>query len=469
MATEQRAARAMRVYALDPRTLSQEQIAVTFAMTSRSPEAFDAIAKVVSEAKAADFNEKWVVGYGHASVAEHAVLHMAVEDLSRLAADELEDNRLASYTEKSSRYQVLDRGSYHVPAELRGHRLEQRYVETCDYLFDVYHDLLERTQAWLRSEQPQGANEKDGAYRLRLRRIATDHCRFVLPASTLTNVGMTLNARVLESAITKLLSHKLAECRDLGERLKAQGKIIAPTLVKYADRSAYLTETRAALQGYVTGAAGAGEARGPSQVRARLVWHDAEAERTVAAALLYRLGGMAYADVERRAGEMPGAERERLIEDALQRMGPFDAPPREMETVTYRFELEMDYGAYREYKRHRIQTYLPQRLTTAHGYILPPLVADAGAAPLFEEAMERVTRLYAALAEEASPTVAEHVVTHGHNRRLLVQMNLREAYHLFKLRSAENAHFTIREISRQALEEIKRVHPLLIGFIRLRE
>lgn len=468
MATEQRAARAMRVYALDPRTLSQEQIAVTFAMTSRSPEAFDAIAKVVSEAKAADFNEKWVVGYGHASVAEHAVLHMAVEDLSRLAADELEDNRLASYTEKSSRYQVLDRGSYHVPAELRGHRLERQYIETCDYLFDVYHDLLERTQAWLRSQNPQGANEKDGAYRLRIRRIATDHCRFVLPASTLTNVGMTLNARSLEHAITKLLSHELAECRDLGERLKVQGRMIAPTLVKYVNRSAYLAETRTALQGYA-GVRAVSASGGPSQVRARLVWHDAEAERTLAAAVLYRLGSMAYADAERRIREMSVAERERLIGDALTRLGPFDVPLRELEMVTYRFELEMDYGAYREYKRHRMQTYLPQRLTTEHGYILPPLVADAGAASLYEEAMDRVARVQAALAEEISSAVAEHVVTHAHNRRLLVSINLREAYHLFKLRSAENAHFTIRELSRQALEEIKRVHPLLISFIKLRE
>src|SRR3972149_536725 len=107
-----------RVYPLDPRTLSEEQIAVTFAMTSRSPEPFDEIAKVVSEEKAADFHERWVVSYGHASVAEHAILHMAVEDISRLAADALEDNRLASYTEKSSRYQVIARGSYNVPQEL---------------------------------------------------------------------------------------------------------------------------------------------------------------------------------------------------------------------------------------------------------------------------------------------------------------------------------------------------------------
>ncbi len=93
-----------RIYPLDPQKLTAEQIAVTFAMTSRRAEALDEIAGQVSQEKAADFNERWVVGYGPASVAEHAELHMAVENISRLACDALEDNRLASYTEKSSRY-----------------------------------------------------------------------------------------------------------------------------------------------------------------------------------------------------------------------------------------------------------------------------------------------------------------------------------------------------------------------------
>ena len=107
-----------RVYPLSPRDLTEEQLAVVFAMTSRRPEAFDEIAKQVSEEKAADFHERWVLGYGHASVAEHAIIHMAVENISRLACDSLEDNRLASYTEKSSRYQVLPQGYYHLPEEL---------------------------------------------------------------------------------------------------------------------------------------------------------------------------------------------------------------------------------------------------------------------------------------------------------------------------------------------------------------
>ncbi len=87
-----------RVYPLDAHELTEEQIAVVFAMTSRRPEPFDEIAQQVSQEKAAEFHERWVLGYGHASVAEHAVLHLAVENLSRLACDTLEDNRLASYS-----------------------------------------------------------------------------------------------------------------------------------------------------------------------------------------------------------------------------------------------------------------------------------------------------------------------------------------------------------------------------------
>ena len=90
----------MRIYNLDP-TLTPEQAAVTFAMTSRSPKEFDVVAQEVSETRAADFHEKWVVGYGHSSVAEHAVLRLAIEGISRLACDAVEENRLASYTEKS--------------------------------------------------------------------------------------------------------------------------------------------------------------------------------------------------------------------------------------------------------------------------------------------------------------------------------------------------------------------------------
>ena len=121
-----------RVYPLDAHDLSEEQIAVAFAMTSRRPEAFDEISEQVSKEKAADFHERWVLGYGHASVAEHAVVHLAVENVSRLAVDTLEDNRLASYTEKSSRYQVMPEDYFYIPDELVKHpALKKEYEAVC--------------------------------------------------------------------------------------------------------------------------------------------------------------------------------------------------------------------------------------------------------------------------------------------------------------------------------------------------
>ncbi|MBI2872541.1 MAG: FAD-dependent thymidylate synthase [Chloroflexi bacterium] len=452
------------IYPLDPQKITAEEIAVIFAMTSRRPEPFDEIAKLVTAEKAADFHERWVVGYGHASVAEHAVLHLAVENISRLACDALEDNRLASYTEKSSRYQVMPPGSYHVPAELEGHPLRQAYVETCEALFAAYQELVRGTQAHLGTVRPRQNGERDAAYSLRLRREATDSCRFVLPAATLTNVGVTMNARTLEHAITKLLSSEMAEEHALGKELKQQGQAITPTLVKYAEKSAYLAETRAAQRRE-------GERMAPappsSSQDATLVHHDPQAEEKVAAAFLYRYASRPYLDVWDKVLRMDEAERRRLIGEALSRLGPHDAPIRELEQVYYTFELVLDYGAYREFKRHRMQSYFAQPLTVELGYVVPPLLEEAGLGETFRQAMASAEAGYRQLAS-GLPLAAQYLVTHAHKRRVLATMDLRQCYHLFKLRTQPSAHFSLVAVMQQALEAARRVHPALFQHLRLR-
>ena len=457
-----------RIYPLDPRELTAEQLAVVFAMTSRRPEPFDEIAQEVSQERAAQFHERWVLNYGHASVAEHAILHLAVENISRLACDTLEDNRLASYTEKSSRYQVIDPGACYLPPELEGHPLRETYAQACGTLFDIYQRLIAETIAYLPREMPQEEHERDGAYRLRLRRFAVDRCRFVLPAATLTNVGVTMNARSLEHAIRKLLSSDLQEEREIGEELKSQGRTITPTLIKYAEENAYIAETRRAQQALA-------QELPPSstdapQATADLVHFDPDAEHKLAAAVLYHYAHQPYAQVWRRVKEMPQGELESVIDEALHndRLGPHDIPIRELETVDYTFDLVMDYGAYREFKRHRMQTYLPQPLTVEHGYLTPDLLNRAGLEEVFRQAMEVSAEAYHQVAAHF-PTVGQYLVTHAHNRRILAKMNLRECYHLFKLRTQPTAHFTIRAMAQAALAEVQRVHPLLFRHLRLRE
>ena len=470
METQQQVRFPRRIYPLDPREMTEEELAVVFAMTSRRPEPFDQIRDIVTAEKAADFHERWVLGYGHASVAEHAIIHMAVENISRLACDTLEDNRLASYTEKSSRFQLLEQGFYYTPPELEADpALKELYTRSCDGLFELYQQLVENTRAHLTTALPQRENERDGAYNVRLRRRAIDSCRFVLPAATLTNVGVSMNARSMEHAIRKLLSSELAEEREIGEIIKEQGRRITPTLIRYADRNDYLVLTSEDVQRRSQKMLPPSETpAGTGRISTQLLSYDPEAQSKIVASLLYHYSNQPYQAVWERVQGMSAAEQEGTVHAALKRLGPHDATVRELEMVDYTFEFVMDYGAYREFKRHRMQSYISQPLTIHLGYVLPDLIQEAGQKELFLEAMQ--------LSEEAhrkllalSPRVAEYVVTHAHLRRVLSRMNLRECYHFFKLRTQPQAHFTIQDAASQAMGQVREVHPLLVKYVRSRD
>lgn len=460
-----------RVYPLDPATLTAEQIAVTFAMTSRKPEPFDQIAAEVSASQAADFHERWVVGYGHASVAEHAVLHLAVENISRIAADALEDHRLASYTEKSSRYQVMTDDGFHMPPELEQRpELGQRYQKDCQTLFQAYSRMLADLTSALRANVNRRPKETEPNHELRLRRQATDAARSLLPAATLTNVGVTANARSLEHLISKLLSHPLREIQELGVKLRHQGRRIAPTLIKYAAASPYLAD-QIPKAPFKPPDPDLIIPDGPARPEAaRLIDYDLEAEIKIIAALQQRRrGGYFQAtryQLKRDTYETMVA-RAAALSEALAHLGPHDPAPREFELAQYLFELTMDYGALREYRRHRIQSLFPQHLTAHLGWRVPSLIAEAGLENQFNTAMTTATKAWRRMALD-QPELAPYLVTHGHYQRILVQLNARECWHLFQLRTALQAHEAIREPAESMLRQAARMHPMLYRQIQLR-
>jgi len=452
-----------QIYLLSPREFSPETIAVAFAKTSRSPESFREIAAGLTEEKSAQFHEKWVVGYGHASVAEHAVLHLAFENVSRLAIECIESNRLASYTEKSTRYQKWSTDNFLVPPELDGHPLRPEYVAVCRQLFQTYADSLDPVKALVIARAQRRPGESDEAMDRRLRSQYVDVCRFLLPASSLANVGMTVNARVLENVIRKMLSHGLMEVRAIGEQVKSVATSEVPTLVKYANVASYLVETVAEL--------GAldfpGEDCKPGDL-CKLVDYDREGEDRVLAAALYRFGGMPFADALSHIRGLSDAACSSLAAALLKRLDPHDAPLRELEYCTYIFDLVMDQGAYAEFKRHRMMTQTPQKLTTRLGYETPRLIVEAGLKPKYDAAMSAVAELYQKL-HAFQPEIAQYVVPNAYNRRVLARFDLREAYAFCQLRSAPNAHFSIRRIARHIYDAIRRVHPRLSGYMHLPE
>jgi thymidylate synthase ThyX len=451
------------IYLLSPRSLSPETIAVAFAKTSRSPESFRAIAAELSDEKSAQFHEKWVVGYGHASVAEHAVLHIAFENVSRLAIESIEGNRLASYTEKSTRYQKWGRDDFTIPPELQGHLLCGEYVDTIRFLFKTYMDSLEPVRNLILEQFPRRENEKDEAWDRRIRSKYVDVCRFILPAASLANVGMTANARVLENTIRKMLSHELEEVRQIGEKVKEVALGETPTLVKYADAVPYLVETCREFGELETG-----DWDINGQNWCRLIDYDKDGEKKVLAAALYRFGEMSYKDALAYVEALNEEKKAKLVDSLLGRLGKYDVPLRELEYSIYTFDLIMDQGAYAEFKRHRMMTQTPQKLTTRLGYATPRLITEAGFGSQYEAAMEAAAALYEKL-YQFNPNVAQYVVPNGFNRRVLAQFNLREAYAFCQLRSAANAHFSIRRVAQRIYVEMARVHPLLTKYMRLHE
>jgi thymidylate synthase ThyX len=451
-----------QVYLLSPRELSPESIAVAFAKTSRSPESFREIAAGLTDESSAKFHEKWVVGYGHASVAEHAVLHVAIENVSRLAVECIESNRLASYTEKSTRYQKWDPDAFFIPPELDGSALRDSYVRTCRLLFDTYAQSLAPVRSLVEAGNPRKEGEGDEAYDRRIRSKYVDSCRFLLPAASLANLGMTANARVLEHAISKMLSHPLLEVRQIGQEVKDIARAEAPTLVKYADPLPYLSGTSGDLAGSYAGPhpdVDTGE-------WCTLIDFDPEGEQKVLAAALYRFDGVAYAAALETVRSMPPEGRDDLAKKMLGRLGEHDTPLRELEYTTYTFDILLDQGAYVELKRHRMMTQTPQALTARLGYAVPRRVVAAGLEGPYRSAMDAAAEAYEKLAAW-NPQVASYVVPNGFHRRILFNMNLREAFAFCQLRSASNAHFSMRRLARRVAEEIQRVHPLLAGYMRL--
>ena len=455
------------IYLLSPRALSPETIAVAFAKTSRAPESFREIATELSEEKSAQFHEKWVVGYGHASVAEHAVLHLAFENVSRVAIETIESSRLASYTEKSTRYQKWGADDFTIPPELDGHPLRDEFIQTVRLLFSTYAESLDPVKNLILERTPRRENESDEAYDRRIRSQYVDRCRFILPAAANANVGMTANARVIEMMIRKMLSHPLEEVRQIGQTVKEVSKAETPTLVKYAEAVPYMVETTKEISLTPTPLL-EGEGQGVRENWCKLIDHDKDGEKKILAAALYRFNEMPYANALAYVKSLKKKEREELAESLLGKLGKYDIPLRELEYSTYTFDLVMDQGAFAEFKRHRMMTQTPQRLTTRLGYTIPLLVTEAGFGSKYEAAMKAAIQMYEKL-YDFNPDVAQYIVPNGFKRRVLAQFNLREAYAFCQLRTAANAHFSIRRVAQKIHEELSRVHPMLTKYMKLRD
>ncbi|MFN3301647.1 MAG: FAD-dependent thymidylate synthase [Patescibacteria group bacterium] len=441
-----------RIYPL--KDLPPEIKAVTFAKCSRSPLPFDEIAKELTEEKSSQFHEKWVLGFGHSSIAEHAVLSLAIENVSILATKAIEDTRLASFTEKSTRYQLFEKDKFYQPKKILDSEFKDLYTKTCSNLINFYLEIFEKIKEKIKDEFPNLSE-------IEIKSKTCDIIRVILPTATLTNLGMTINARSLAHLIRKLLSSPLEEFQEIGEELKEAGLKITPTLLKYTQPSQYLIETSKNLEKLAKKLL---VSKSRSKKPVELVAYDKDAEERVLTALLYRFSKLSYREIKAKVKKMSRKEKEKIFLQAMEKRTEHERPLRELEHTYYTFDILLDYGAFRDLQRHRICTQTNQELGIEYGYSIPQEIVKYGFKKEFEEKMREAVLAFKKIAKRF-PKEAQYVLPLAFRKRFLITLNLRELYHLIPLRTSSKAHPSYRQIAQAMYQEVKKVHPLLTKYL----
>jgi thymidylate synthase ThyX len=410
--------------------------------------------------RAEQLYERVFLEYGDDSVAQLGGVHLACEQASNVLTKVLEWGRVMSYMEQSTRYIPYDGklgGRYRYyrdRAILSDADLAWRYIADLDGLFDTYAGMLPRLLDWARDRYPKDPADSDFVYKQTIRAKACDAARGVLPAATLSNIGIYGSGQAFETLLLRMRAHPLPEARSYAAMMLEELRKVIPSFVVRVDRpdrgvawSAYLGETRDATAALVQRLFGATEPEPRPSVT--LTDFDPDAEDKLLAAICYPFTQLPDDQVLTRVRALGEAERVELLRAYVgARENRRHRPGRAFERVDYRFDVVADYGAFRDLQRHRMLTIEWQPLSTLHGYEVPEAIDEAGLRDEFDDAMARSARLYDALIDRY-PEQAAYAVSLAYRIRFAMQMNAREAMHLLELRTMPSGHPAYRQVAQE--------------------
>src|SRR5882724_7491911 len=414
-------------------------------------------------ARAEQLYERVFFEYGDDSVAQLGGVHLACEGASNILTKVLEWGRLMAYLEQSTRYIPYDdrpggRYRYHVPAELDD-ALRQRYGAVLDRAFDTYRAWLPRMRAFYETKYPRAAAEADTVYRMTIRAKALDTLRGMLPAATISHVGIYGTGQAYEQLLLRMRAHPLAEARAYAELMLAELRRVIPAFLKRVDLperggawSRYLAATRAATQEV---AARLLDAAAPDpREEVTLTDFDPDGEVKVVAAALYAVSALPDDELLERARKMSLEERRAVLDAYVgERLNRRHRPGRAFERTSYRFDILGDYGAFRDLQRHRLLTLEWQRLTPHHGSVMPEAVAEAGAEADWTRVLGESAELHDTIVAAGLSEVASYAVAMAYRVRFYREMNAREAMHVIELRTTPQGHPAYRRIA-QAMHRL---------------
>jgi len=448
-----------------------------------------------------EFYNRVLLEYGDDSVAELGEAQIAVEGLSNIAVKKIEDRRIGlSYLEKSSRYVAWnkkEKGKYRFYREpiIMKSKFADMYLDACNFDFDVYSKNIEPMISYVREKFPvekysfKDSNDgkeklfsklKNSAdiksanfiYRGSTKAKALDILRGLLPASTLTNVGITGNGRAFEYLLTIMHSSSLQEERDLASKIKLELDSTIKSFVRRTDDK-YGKE----LQHYFQSIRKTAKSLAKNHISKKatngdfikLVYYEPESkalDQIIVSILYEQSPSVPYNKIELDVKKMSKIKKQKIIKTfAKLRKNRRHRPSRAFEMTQYTFDLINNFGMFRDFHRHRTLTLERQLLTTDNGFSIPKEIIVLGMEKDFKDCMSKTKQVFEKIRKKF-PEQAQYVVNFAYNYPYFMHFNLREACHLIELRTVPQGHADYRRVAQQMYKQIKKVHPNLIEIIK---
>lgn len=428
--------------------------------------------------KAQNFYDRILDGYGDDSIGELGGAHLAIENVSMLAANFIEDSRIGgSPLEKSTRYIYFDQkvqGEYLFYREpvLMTSAYRDLYIDTCNYLFETYSALIPPLTTYFEQRFPKDPNSSKGAYTASLRAKVLDCLRGLLPSSALTNMGMFGNGRFYEQLLHKLETAPLAELQEIGKRSYDELSKVIPSFVRRANHThrshqsfaQFIDNMTTELK--MTAAQYANVPGEESDATVSLVSYDPYAVQKVAAALLFQNSSHSLSHISALVSEFSEEEINKVLDAAsTSRENRRHKSPRALEHAFYSFEIVSDFGAFRDMHRHRTLTQERQLLTCDLGYFIPEEILGTPLEETYRQAMDKAKAAYDLIAAEL-PEEAQYIVPMAYKVRWYYHVNLRALQWLCELRSQAQGHPTYRYLAQALAKEVIKVHPTFERFFK---
>ncbi len=424
--------------------------------------------------KARTFHEKYVIDYGHSSIAEGDIIRIYTEGVSQLATKFLESAVLGAYQEKSTRYVSFEKNALVVPPTLR-------YSEEFSRKIEAFHQKIMEDYATSNDEVRAFLNEKvfrreefksQAAYESTVRAKMLDITRYFLPLTVQTSLGMTMSARTLRDHIIFLLSQPLEEVQLIGYNMLKEGLKVSPSLLKHIDVNLQIIKRDLRMQevaqelGFHTEQS---FVAGREKDAVRLISPVEFPENYLAAAFLAESSNQRFSEILSKVRTLPAQAKERIFDAYLGDRGAYDALGKAAELGLLVFDLVLDNGAFRDLARHRKGTILRQQFTPEHGFEWPEFINEPElnkTKERYEKAVESSFKIWKDVAFQM-PEHAQYLTLMGHKVQYTYAADPRQMAYLVDLRTKEGGHSSYRTLCQGMFKEMERVLPTFAKHVRV--